>query len=394
MTIPSPNYTQVPNLILDNMQDLSKGEFKVVMAICRYTLGFHRKDHELSLHFIQSATGLSESTVTRSVQSLLQRNWINKTPCVNSQKQNSFKYQIKFEGLKLSTPKTGDPLKQGIPHHEGSGSPKTGDQVPLKQGIRNKDLNKEEKKEESPYPLTEESGGSVEPAALIGNQLDETEVDTPPQSPSPQKPVLRSERYMHPTAAMEARFNRDHSGGKTYHPDYSNMEQWGVQWIWDASKGDRLNGWSDEAIKAAIAQLKQTNQPALRGDACRWLAIRVAGQRWSELDLLKPQTPKPQQKTATDSRSKGNITEEVEQGCMAELDLSLPLHQSFQEFLDLAHSANVTVSYKDISRWAIHFWVGDRMRASRQTFCQQSKRDDLRRLERDIAETRSRRASA
>lgn len=239
-----------------------------------------------------------------------------------------------------------------------------------------------EEEKESPYPLSEASGGSVEPAALIANQQGRSNEDTPPPTPSPQPPPKPRKNFTHPAAAMEERFSRDHSGGKTYHPAYSDMQHWGVEWVWDATKGNRLNGWSDEALKAATAQLRKTNQPAEIGDACRWLAIRVNAQRWSELDLLKPEsqaTAKPQ----AAKRNPENVTGEVKPGDMEELDLNFPLHKSFQRFLELAREVDGQVKYKNISRARIHFWVGGEG-ASQLTWCQFTQSDFLARMQRDV----------
>ena len=253
------------------------------------------------------------------------------------------------------------------------------------------------KREESPYPLTEESGGSVEPAALIANRLDESNEDTPPPTPSPQqpeKPILRSERagYVHPARRMEERFSLDHSGGETYHPAYSDMEHWGVEWVWDASKGNRLNGWSDEALNAATAQLRKTNQPAEIGDACRWLAIRVNRQRWSELDLLKPES-QDKAKPQAIKRNPENITgSDVEPGFMHELDLNHPLHRNFQKFLELARRCNAQVEYNGINKARIHFWVGGEGSAQ-LTWCQRTQSDYTVRMQKAV-ERREARSTA
>jgi len=65
-----PNYTQIPNVLLDNMADLSHAQFKVMMYICRRTFGFHKEADNIALSQmlngikkdgikIESGTGLS-----------------------------------------------------------------------------------------------------------------------------------------------------------------------------------------------------------------------------------------------------------------------------------------------------------------------------------------------
>lgn len=76
--LPQSNYTQVPNRILDHMHDLEGSEFKVIMLIVRQTIGYHRREHQLSLSFLQSKTGLSRQGVINATESLLEKNWITK----------------------------------------------------------------------------------------------------------------------------------------------------------------------------------------------------------------------------------------------------------------------------------------------------------------------------
>lgn len=78
-----PQYTQIPNLIIDHiMAELSGNEFKVLMYIARRTLGFHKPTDCISLSQIvngvttksgtvlNKGTGLSKATVVRCAESL------------------------------------------------------------------------------------------------------------------------------------------------------------------------------------------------------------------------------------------------------------------------------------------------------------------------------------
>jgi hypothetical protein len=59
-----PNYTQTPNELFDSlMKNMDLAELKVVMAVIRYTFGYHRFDFTLSLKKMADLTGLSESSV-------------------------------------------------------------------------------------------------------------------------------------------------------------------------------------------------------------------------------------------------------------------------------------------------------------------------------------------
>ena len=65
------NYTQIPNVCFDYwMENLSPAEFKVLMCICRKTLGYHRPSDNLSLSQIMKLTGLSRGGVINSIEKL------------------------------------------------------------------------------------------------------------------------------------------------------------------------------------------------------------------------------------------------------------------------------------------------------------------------------------
>lgn len=56
-------FTQVPNDILDSMSDLKPAAFKLAMALCRLTYGYHRESVQASLTDLQELTGLSRQGV-------------------------------------------------------------------------------------------------------------------------------------------------------------------------------------------------------------------------------------------------------------------------------------------------------------------------------------------
>lgn len=69
--IKKPNYTQVPNAILDNLDKFTPAEIKVLMAIARQTFGYHQKRKKMSISFIQKATGLSRQGVVNTIDALM-----------------------------------------------------------------------------------------------------------------------------------------------------------------------------------------------------------------------------------------------------------------------------------------------------------------------------------
>ncbi len=69
--IVSPNYTQIYNGFLDDMaKEMPEGELRVMLCMFRYTIGYHRTSHHLSVTFIQNYTGMGRPAVIRSLKAL------------------------------------------------------------------------------------------------------------------------------------------------------------------------------------------------------------------------------------------------------------------------------------------------------------------------------------
>lgn len=87
--LPTPNYTRIPNIILDeHMAALTPAELACILYICRRTDGFHRHADAISIEqfstgiktadgrVIDGGTGLSAATVKRALKSLEERGLI------------------------------------------------------------------------------------------------------------------------------------------------------------------------------------------------------------------------------------------------------------------------------------------------------------------------------
>lgn len=71
MSIPVPNYTQIPNVIFDHwMKVLNPSEFTILMCLCRKTFGWHKASDRISKNQLMKATGLSKNTIQSSLESL------------------------------------------------------------------------------------------------------------------------------------------------------------------------------------------------------------------------------------------------------------------------------------------------------------------------------------
>ncbi len=74
MSIQAPNYTQFPNIILDEyMEVMSGAEFKIISFIIRKTLGWHKERDRISSSQIREKTGLSKNAVIEAIKMLKER---------------------------------------------------------------------------------------------------------------------------------------------------------------------------------------------------------------------------------------------------------------------------------------------------------------------------------
>lgn len=66
-------YTRIANEILDHLmkQRLNGTQNSIIQCVIRYTYGFQRKSHELSINFIKDATGINKDMVKRELNNLI-----------------------------------------------------------------------------------------------------------------------------------------------------------------------------------------------------------------------------------------------------------------------------------------------------------------------------------
>ena len=77
MIIDKPNYTQIPNCIIDNMKELSDAEFKVLMVIARKTFGWQKQRDRISLTQIMEISGMSKQGVINGKKGLITKGIIS-----------------------------------------------------------------------------------------------------------------------------------------------------------------------------------------------------------------------------------------------------------------------------------------------------------------------------
>lgn len=77
--IESPNYTQIPNIFIDElMPDLGLAEMKVLIFIYRKTFGWHKKRDRISISQIEQGTKLGKQHICNAVKDLCEKKLIKK----------------------------------------------------------------------------------------------------------------------------------------------------------------------------------------------------------------------------------------------------------------------------------------------------------------------------
>lgn len=73
--IPPPNYTQIPNLLLDELvpEISTLAELKIVLVIARQTFGYHKRYDQLSISQLMAKTGLHRASVVEGVKAAVER---------------------------------------------------------------------------------------------------------------------------------------------------------------------------------------------------------------------------------------------------------------------------------------------------------------------------------
>ena len=139
----APNYTQVPNILLDHwISILSGSQFKVLMCLCRKTFGFHKKWDQISLTQLEKMAALSRTVIIECLNVLIFHGLVIKTK-INNQNHGGNEtsaYELIIYDSDQSytpSPNSGPPLVRKMDH-------------PL---VRNSDTQKKILTKESNTPL-------------------------------------------------------------------------------------------------------------------------------------------------------------------------------------------------------------------------------------------------
>lgn len=90
--LPASNYTQIPNAILDAMPNMKEAEMRVVLLVCRETLGWHRESVRLSFSDLERLTGLSRQGAFNGISDALEHGYITRTD-----DDGSYRYTINID---------------------------------------------------------------------------------------------------------------------------------------------------------------------------------------------------------------------------------------------------------------------------------------------------------
>lgn len=149
------NYTQIPNVVFDYwMPKLSHPTFKVLLCICRNTLGWHKSIVGLSYIQLHELTGIAISTLQISIAQLIKLNLIYLKSGANKQTNEVNLYSLKVIEIK----KENDYRHSVHPYTDSRHTP-----IPIVGSIKRKNLkekkeeiNKEKTKSHSPSPEAQE----------------------------------------------------------------------------------------------------------------------------------------------------------------------------------------------------------------------------------------------
>lgn len=106
-----PNYTQIPNVVLDSMSEMSDSEFRVVLAVARQTFGWHRERDKISVSQLQKLTGLSRQGVVNGIKAGERRGLIERIPD-EADKRGGFWYRLLVNDVDQSIPLTSQQVDQ------------------------------------------------------------------------------------------------------------------------------------------------------------------------------------------------------------------------------------------------------------------------------------------
>jgi hypothetical protein len=91
----SPNYTAIPNFVIDELMATIKGtQLLCMLLILRETIGYHRRYASISINYFIKKTGQSRSVVLRAIKALEKRELVSIKRYADNKKSNKFTIKI------------------------------------------------------------------------------------------------------------------------------------------------------------------------------------------------------------------------------------------------------------------------------------------------------------
>ena len=90
-----PNFTQIPNHILDEiLPNITGAEGLVLVFLCRKTYGWHKKEDKISISQFEKGTALKGNSIRRALKNLENRKIINRIEYIG--RPSKFELTINF----------------------------------------------------------------------------------------------------------------------------------------------------------------------------------------------------------------------------------------------------------------------------------------------------------
>lgn len=143
--IDNGEFTRIANSLLEQTSrlHLNGTQYSIVLTVWRFTYGFQRSEHKLSITFISKATGISARAVKKELKILIDRNIIIVLKESTNADSRVLKFNKDYESWEQGN-KT-SPGEQSIPSQGNNQSPQQGNKKTPKKKI------KENSKENIPY---------------------------------------------------------------------------------------------------------------------------------------------------------------------------------------------------------------------------------------------------
>lgn len=107
-------YTEVAHEIIEQVarHSFTGSQFAIIMIIWRFTYGFHRKDHEFSVSFLEIKTKLNEKTVRRELAELIDLKVIVVTKEATHTESRRLSFNKNYDAWKVK--KRGEPMDKSL----------------------------------------------------------------------------------------------------------------------------------------------------------------------------------------------------------------------------------------------------------------------------------------